>query len=210
MVIQLSLIVSSDVTVSSRIAAGHSEPSYTKDIHYELRHDSGIFDGTMVASWICHNCASWHGGSLDFNSTNSSFIYAVGPDNADLTSSEMDAGLRRHDYYGKFTMDLLAAQGDPANFPTDLSKNDNATASGGITDDHDYGSSAHAFIMACVFVIIFPFGAAYLRLQSSVKWHWVAQVIGVVGALVGTGIALNISQMYNRVSIEPQISLKPC
>ncbi|KAL8796987.1 MAG: hypothetical protein Q9195_000758 [Heterodermia aff. obscurata] len=181
-----------------RISAGHSEPSYTKDIHYELLNNSGIFDGTMVARWICHNCTSWHGGSVDYNNKNSSFIYAVGPDDADLNSNEMDAGLRRHSYYGKFTMNLLAAQGDPANFPADLSKNDNATASGGTTDDHDYGSSAHAFIMACVFVIIFPFGAAYLRLQSSVQWHWVAQAIGIVGALVGTGVALNISQMYNR------------
>ena len=204
-VIESSLTICSDVTLSSRISAGHSEPSYTKDIQYELRNDSGIFDGTMVARWTCRNCASWDGGSMDFNFKNSSFIYAVGPDDADLNSNEMDAGLRRHRSYGKFTMNLLAAQGDPANFPADLSKNDNATASGGITDDHDYGSSAHAFIMACVFVIIFPFGAAYLRLQSSVKWHWVAQAIGIVGALIGTGIALNISQMYNRVSTERQI-----
>ena len=204
------LIVSSDVTVSPRISTGHSEPSFTKDIHYELRNGTGIFDDTMVAQITCHNCNSWNGGSLNFNSTNSSFIYAVGPDDADLNSNEMDAGLRRHDHYGKFTMNLLAAQGDPANFPIDLSKNDNATASGGITDDHDYSSSAHAFIMACVFVIIFPFGAAYLRLQNSVKWHWVSQAIGVVGALVGTGIALKISQMYNRVSTEFQTSSKPC
>ena len=210
MAIELSLTGSSDVTVSPRISAGHSEPTYTKDIHYELRNGSGIFDDTMVAQIKCHNCASWHGESVDFNSPNSSFIYAVGPDDADLNSNRLDAGLRRHEYYGKFTMSLSAAQGDPANFPADISKNDNATASGGITDDHEYGSSAHAFIMACVFVIIFPFGAAYLRLQSSVRWHWVAQAIGVIGALVGTGIALNISQMYNRVSTELQTSSKAC
>ena len=210
MILELSLTVSSDVTVSPRISAGHSEPSYSKDIEYEIQHDSGIFDDTMVASLICRNCASWHGGSMDLSSQNYSFIYAVGPDDVNLKSNEMDAGLRRHEYYGKFTMNLFAAQGDPAGFPTDLSKNDNATASGGTTDDHGYGSSAHAFIMACVFVIIFPFGAAYLRLQSSVRWHWVAQAIGVVGALVGAGIALNISQLYNRVSTERQISTKPC
>lgn len=195
-----SLTTGADITFSPRIATDNSEPSYTDDIHYELFHGTGIFDGTAVAQGVCHNCASWRGGSVDFKSTNSSFIYAVGPDDAELNSNAKDAGLRRHAEYGKFTMNLLASRGDPARFPTDLSKSDNATASGEITVDHDYGSSAHAFIMSCVFVIIFPFGTAYLRLKSSVRWHWVAQVIGVLGALIGTGIALNISQMYNRVS----------
>lgn len=139
--------------------------------------------------------------SVNLTSTNSSFIYAVGPDDADLRSNAKDAGLRRHAEYGEFTMNLLASSGDPAGFPVDLSRSDNATANGGIHDDHDYGSSAHAFIMALVFVVIFPFGAAYLRLQSSVRWHWVAQAIGVIGAIIGIGIGLNISQMYNKVSI---------
>ena len=97
-------------------------------------------------------------------------------------------------------MNLEAARGDPAGFPTDISKSDNATANGETVVDHDNGSAAHAFIMACVFIIVFPFGAAYLRLQNSVRWHWVSQLVGIVGATIGVGGGLYISHMYNRVS----------
>ena len=129
-------------------------------------------------------------------------IYAVGPDYADLQSNAKDAGLRRHEEYGKFTINLQASRGETGQFPVDITKTDNATADGGTTDDHDFGSSAHAFIMAGVFVIIFPFGAAYLRLQSGVRWHWVMQAIGVLGTIIGIGIGLEISTMYNRVCAE--------
>lgn len=96
-------------------------------------------------------------------------------------------------------MDIVSATGDPAGFPGDISKNRNSTATGKDSSDYDYGSTAHAVFMFGVFVILFPFGAAYLRLNS-VTWHWIAQSLGVVGAIVGIGIGLNVSQEYNRVS----------
>jgi len=129
------------------------------------------------------------------------FFYAVGPSDVDLNSNVPDAGLRRHEHYGQFTMNMLSATGDPAGFPGDKSQNRNSTSTGKDTNDHDYGSSAHAVLMVVVFVILFPFGAAYLRLQSSVRWHWIMQSLGVLGTLVGVGIGFNLSEQYNKVSI---------
>ena len=134
-----------DVKLSPRIATGHSEPTYVDSISYELKDTPRIFDDVMVARGICHNCAKWNGGSLDFSSTNSSFIYAVGPMHGG--SDALDADLQRHTQYGHFTMNLAAARGDPAGFPTDLSKSDNATADGRTTNDRNDSSNAHALIM---------------------------------------------------------------
>ena len=62
-------------------------------------------------------------------------------------SDALDADLQRHTQYGHFTMNLAAARGDPAGFPTDLSRSDNATADGKITNDRNDSSNAHALIM---------------------------------------------------------------
>ena len=56
------LITAADVTFSPRIATGHSEPSYSKDIDCTLRNGTGIFDGVAVAQGVCNNIASWKGG----------------------------------------------------------------------------------------------------------------------------------------------------
>ena len=139
------LIRGIDVKLSPRIATGHSEPTYTDSISYQLKDTSNISDDVMVARGICHNCAKWNGGSVDFGSTKSPFIYALGP--MDGGFDALDAGLQRHTMYGHFTMNLAAARGDPAGFPTDLSKSDNATADGQITNDKNYSSNAHGLIM---------------------------------------------------------------
>ena len=160
---------------------------------------SGIFDGTIVAKGICHDCFEWEGGSLDVNSSAQPFTYAVGPDRVRLDSNAIDAGLRRHEHYGQFTMDMVAATGDNAGFPGDISKDRKSTTNGKDENDYDYGSTTHAVFMVVVFVIVFPFGAAYLRLNN-VLWHWIMQTIGILGAIVGIGVGVNISQEYNRVS----------
>lgn len=198
-----------DITLSPRVSTGYSEPSYNKSISYKLLGGTGIFDGAMIVRGICNDCLAWGGGSLDLKATSQPFFYAVGPDDVQLNSNALDAGLRRHEHYGQFTMNMVSATGDPAGFPDDISQNRNSATSGKDTDDHDYGSSAHAVIMVVVFVIVFPFGAAYLRLQNSVMWHWIMQSVGVLGTLVGVGIGLNLSQQYNNVSIHSKAHVSP-
>lgn len=153
-----------DVKLSPRIATGHSEPTYIDSIKYELKDTSRVSDDVMVARGICHNCGKWNGGSVDFSSTKSPFIYAVGPMNGG--SDALDADLQRHTQYGHFTMNLAAARGDPAGFPTDLSKSDNATADGGVTNDKNYSSNAHGFVMGTYHSRLATSSVRYFALRS--------------------------------------------
>lgn len=128
-------------------------------------------------------------------------IYAVGPPRAQLDSSRGDAALRRHDWYGKFTINLQQAQGDPDNFhkfnPT---QTDGADELDDSTDDRDFASPAHAVFMAGTFVILFPLGTVWVRIFESVRLHWMTQVLGVLAVFIGAAIGINLSKQYNRVS----------
>lgn len=192
-----------DLTLSPRLSTGHVEPSYSREasktMFIEMRDGTGIKDGRYVANGICHNCKTWSSGSIDFDSKTQPMIYAVGPDELHLSTNALDAGLRRHDYYGSFTMDLQAAKGDLAHFPpTDLS-NTNATVVGHEQNDHEYSSSLHAVAMAGTFVVVFPVGVFYQKVLRTVRWHWITQAFGVVVVLAGAGLGLGMSHYYNRV-----------
>lgn len=188
-------------TVSPRISRGHNEPTYNQTIDHSMENfGSGISRPNILVRGRCRNCMSWPGGAIDVNSTAQPMLYAIGPDVA-LHTNALDAGLRRHEHYGSFTMDLVAAEGDPDVFSRarDFFATANAAGrDGGDHKDRDAKTYAHAFFTAGVFLIAFPFGAAYVRLNS-VRWHWVMQSVGVVGMLIGVGIALVLSKQYNRV-----------
>ncbi|KAL8805733.1 MAG: hypothetical protein Q9182_001766 [Xanthomendoza sp. 2 TL-2023] len=166
-----------------------------------LSNRSGIRDGRYVAIGVCHNCKDWHSGSIDFESTTQPMSYAVGPDKLHLNSDAPDAGLRRHDYWGKFSMDLQAARGDPAGFPPQNLATANTTMRGNAHNDHEYTSSLHAVAMAGTFVLIFPAGTFYKTVMGSVRWHWITQAFGLVVVLVGAGLGLAISPYYNQASL---------
>lgn len=125
-------------------------------------------------------------------------MYAVGPNDVELSSDKGDAGLRRHDYYGRFQIDLQHAQGDPDIFHPSL-KSDGASEVGKSTDDHDYGNLAHAVFMVGTFVLLFPLGAVWLRIFGSVRLHWLTQGLGVLLIFIGAGVGGYLSKQYNRV-----------
>lgn len=194
------LIILQDFTLSPRVATGHSEPTYNKTVDYTITGKSGIFQKTIIVQGTCTNCMSWQGGSLDVNSKVQPFFYALGPEDIQLSSNSREADLRRHERYGQFNVDMIAAFGDPGLFPGDLSKIRNSSIVGHDQDDYDYGSTAHAVLMVGTFVILLPFGAAILRLQNRIVVHWITQSIGILLAIVGMGIGINVSHEYNRVS----------
>lgn len=201
-----------DLTLSPRLGTGHVEPSYSREasktMSIEMRDGTGIKDGRYVANGICHNCKTWQSGSIDFDSTAQPMIYAVGPDELHLSTNALGAGLRRHDYYGSFTIDLQAAKGDIAHFPpTDLSIA-NATLVGHEHNDHEYSSSLHAVAMAGTFVIVFPVGVFYQKVLRTARWHWITQAFGVVVVLAGAGLGLGMSHYYNRVRTRYSIKLQ--
>lgn len=165
-------------------------------------------DGRYLANWMCTNCRQWKGGEINVNETAQNMIYAVGPPTAQLDSSRGDAPLRRHDWYGKFTINLQQAQGDPDIFrnfnPTET---DGATELGDPTNDSDFASPAHAVFMAGTFVILFPLGTVWVRIFGSVRLHWLTQVLGVLAIFIGAAIGINLSKQYNRVSRPPHPSV---
>ena len=189
-------------TISPRISAGYVEPSYNSTIDHTLeKFGSGISPPNMIIRGRCRNCMTWPGGGkIDVDSTAQPMLYAMGPD-ISLHTDSVDAGLQRHDHFGQFTMDMKAADVDDETFGTthDFLATANATEiNGGDHKDHDVKTYAHAFFTAGVFLIVFPFGASYIRLIS-VRWHWIAQSVGVVGMWLGGGIGLALSRQYNQV-----------
>lgn len=191
-----------DITVSPRIANGNSEPSFNPNISITMLPNSDPkYNGRYVANWKCTDCRQWRGGEININETAQKMIYAVGPSRAQLDSSRGDAALRRHDWYGKFTINLQQAQGDPDNF-VNLKplKSDGAAELGDPTSDRDFASPAHAVFMTGTFVILFPLGTLWLRSFESVRLHWMTQVLGVLAIFIGAAIGINLSKQYNRVS----------
>lgn len=164
----------------------------------QLKDTTGIKDGRYVATGICHNCREWNSGIIDFNSTKQPMIFATGPDEMNLNSNAMDAGLRRHDFYGTFDLNLQLARGDPAAFPPPNLSEVKPTEHRG-QDDHEYSSSVHAVVMIGTFVVLFPVGVFYQKILRNLHWHYWTQALGVLVVLVGAGLGLGMSRSYNRV-----------
>ncbi len=198
----------SDITVSARTADGNSEPFVDRDREVKLLGGS-TNNGRYVAKWMCANCRKWSGGFVNITETAQKMIYAAGPSNVQLDTRNTDAGLRRHDWYGKFTINLEQAQGDPDLFQTSFKPNgsDGASQAEGLTDDHDFGSPAHAIFMTGTFVIIFPLGGVWLRIFGSARLHWMTQVLGALIVFIGAAIGIYLSKLFNRVSRAESIYL---
>ena len=189
-----------DITISPRVADGNSEPSLDMEKKVVLRKNSDTKNGRYSARWDCFNCRVWKGGRLNVSDEKQRMIFAVGPRNIDLDTSDPDAALRRHDWYGNFEINMTKSLGDNIVFenfwPT---KSDGASEVGNEVDDHDFASPIHAIFMAGAFVILFPFGIIWLRIFGKVWLHWLTQAIGVLAIFIGAGIGIVLSKQYNRV-----------
>jgi cytochrome b len=203
------------VTISPRIATGHSEPSYAKDVDLqqiwpeELNGSNTIgSDGRLRADAVCRNCTSWLSGKgkLDLTNTGAPFIFAVGP-SKEMRSSSLTASMRRHDFYGHFTMNMTAAISlEDGAVPLPNSKNgtyDLSGASGAkdMTADSSHAPAAHALIMLGSFVFLFPLGSLVLKVLHKALWHGIVQIIAVVLITVGFGLGIYISTQYNKVRL---------
>ena len=189
-----------DITISPRVADGNSEPSLDREKRVILSKNSDTKNGRYSVRWDCFNCRDWKGVRLNVSDEKQRMIFAVGPRNIDLDTSDPDAALRRHDWYGKFEINMTKSFGDNIAFenfwPT---KSDGASEVGNEVDDHDFASSNHAVLMAGAFVILFPLGIIWLRIFGKVWLHWLTQAIGVLVFFSGAGIGIVLSKQYNRV-----------
>ncbi|KAF2764436.1 CBD9-like protein, partial [Teratosphaeria nubilosa] len=143
------------MTLSPRIATGHSEPSYTDKVSCVLVYaddlengntvtnygyqGSGLL-GTMTVNAVCHNATTDQSKSpliagfpVGASDDMSPFIFAVGPGtvgNNNLQSNSLTASLREHDFYGQFSMNATAATaptGSQAQVPRPNTANNNYT-----------------------------------------------------------------------------------
>ncbi|KAK8071161.1 hypothetical protein PG997_011364, partial [Apiospora hydei] len=192
-----------NVSVSPRLASGHSEP------------ERGLINGSAayLFNGKCTNCRSWKSSvksddskqnkTIDVKSTEQSFLYATGPlgRNA-VQSDDKDAALRMHYSYGTFTLDMVRATGlggvpvispdgkNPGRVGTTLRLQ--------VEGKTDRVATAHAIIMVFVFVGLFPFGTLVLRLGNWVRWHAINQGFGGVLVIIGFGLGADVSKLYNR------------
>ncbi|ROW10049.1 hypothetical protein VPNG_06518 [Cytospora leucostoma] len=192
-----------NVTFSPRLATGHTEPEYYSGLDYEtLTVNTGyVNDTTYVYSAVCHNCREWPGGSIDVNSTSQEFIFATGP-GGNMESDSQRASVKLHYEHGTFTMDMTHATGPagPAvlNYTT-TDDSDGATLVGKITEGmYDWVAVAHAVFMVGCFFGLMPFGVLVLRVGQWVRWHGLNQGVAMLGVIVGFGLGIKTSTLYNR------------
>ena len=214
------------VTTSARIASGHSEPEVAKDLTVEkiwtdyyapncntAKHVPG---GLMISHGVCRGCGNV--SSLDYGSKAQPFIFAVGPKTG-LNDDSLDAPLKRHTFYGRFTMDMTLAT-TPLDFSEgpdygrvpapnvgedSPNQSDDAFVSAGSSPpvdahaDSDPQPIVHGVMMCLTFIVVFPLGSLLLRLTNSVRWHWAVQSFGVLCMAIGFGTGVYASFEYNRV-----------
>lgn len=203
------------VTLSPRLSDGHSEPSFSSDIDCVLQ-SSTAHNNTIVqigdtryysVGLHCKNITvlGKGDGKLDINNAKQSFLYAWGPTDDSISSASKSASIKRHIAYGNFWMDMTAATSpDPehSTIPTGtaLLSTKNAGTDGEAESDGDKVGPAHAAIMLAAYVLIFPLGAILLRFLESVKSHYIVQTVGLFVTIIGVGVGIYLSMMYNHVS----------
>lgn len=199
---------STDVTLSARRSKGHYEPSEDKDLDFSVVKSgapkSGILNNSYIVYAECKSCVNNGKTELDFTSKDARFFYGAGPAGDYIASDSKNAGLRRHDFYGKFTMDMTQASKDNA---PGVPLGDVLTQTTGAKEtlephqDHDYSSAAHGLIMCACFAILFPFGVLILRVFEKVPWHQWNMILALVGTIIGIAVGIYASLLYNKVSV---------
>ena len=213
-----------NTTISTRIATGHNEPTYTPDFEiigvyndtYAPNANTVTDDGTgtIIAHAMCRNCSRWATGFLDTQSKAQPFLFAFGPEKQ-FRSDSPQASIPRHALHGRYTIDMTQATNYtgwygrvPApnvpqfSFPPDGT----AFASFGTSPVIEVKTmsnpmpTVHAVLMCVAFVLIFPAGAVVMQFLKRALWHAAIQVVGFVAVFAGFGIAVHFAGQYNKVS----------
>lgn len=208
------LTIAAGVTFSPRVASGENEPSYRSSLNCSTYERAGIprvgvFEDDNDNDYYSVNAHCTRVRSavpeldLDLGSDTQPFIFALGPWDHDLYSNARDAGIRRHEYYGSFTMDMTRATEDNATiagtaFGTQM---EGAERVGNLHEDGgNRGSATHAVFMCGTFLFVFPIGIVLLRGFERVQLHAGAQSGGLLVLCAGVGIGIWISKYYNKVN----------
>lgn len=194
------------ITLSPRIADGHSEPTYSSNIQLELQApNTGTEDQTeniFKVNGVCRSCVTWNDGqgSIDLTSSAQPFIFAVGPPFPPVRSDSKSAGLTEHIFVGHFTMNMPAAtvQYGGSVPPGPYTIRYGASSATDTQQTNEPGPRIHGLIMCIVFVLLFPFGSLILRVWNKVKAHAIVQVIATILFCMAFAAGIVVSSKYNR------------
>ncbi|KAF2813183.1 CBD9-like protein [Mytilinidion resinicola] len=198
-------------TLSPRTSGDHVEPEYSSKIKCSLVTDgfeNGVVNKTLLVNGHCTNFTAAQSGKngdskLNFDSTQQSFIFGLGPTSHTLHSNDLDAGIRRHTEYGTFQMDLTKAtvhDGDGVTPPKGAAawtNSNSGKAEDVTTGDMDYIIPVHAVAMCGAFVLLYPGGVLLLRVLEKVMWHAWMQGLATIIAILGVGLGIKLSLTYN-------------
>jgi hypothetical protein len=194
-----------NVTLSPRIATGHSMPRHTDDVKVEVLAGSGIVGEIMIVNAKCTGCREWDGGSASVTSTSQSMIWALGPDD-DLVSDDVSASIKQHDVYSIFNLDLQKATGQGgvpvASNDTDANIDGPSVVNGplgGSGNGRRAGVAFHGFMMVAAFLVVFPAGYLFLRVFERVWLHWGVQSFALLMIFIGTGAGIGLSKRQDIV-----------
>ncbi|KAI7498548.1 hypothetical protein KC367_g4963 [Hortaea werneckii] len=194
------------VTSVRRASHGRSEPVWMGDSDPEGPRYEPIFTdqyapaantakkgGIQISHGLCRNCSSFGSMKLDYTSKQQPFVFAIGPDSK-LESDDLDAPLRRHEFYGHFTMDMTVSTSNSSTTYGRVPAPNLPEANGAVADslfatqgasevidgheDSEWALPAHAALMCLAFILVFP--------------------LGVLFVLVGFGLGVHLSHHYNR------------
>lgn len=191
------------MTLSGRFGTGHVEPTYSDTIGLStVTPPSGPAninqDGMLFVSGTCTNCTNLAKSTIDLTNTAQPFIFALGEADKFPATTSKSGPLRRHAYYGYFTMDLTKATDSGGDDPISLHDAiENAQLTRFVTD-HDIADPVHAFIMVLAFLVIFPLGVLSLRVLKNVKLHMIFQSIGLALGIIGAASGFYLTTVYNR------------
>jgi hypothetical protein len=155
-------------------------------------------DGMLYVSARCTNCTALAKSKIDLTSTAQPFIFALGEPGRFPSTMAMDGPLRRHSYYGMFTMDVAAATDDGGDDPISLHDENENSMFLNFTEDTDVPDMIHALVLLVAFLVVFPLGALSIGILKSVKVHMILQSIGLALGVIGAASGLYLSTLYNR------------
>ncbi|KAK3726126.1 hypothetical protein LTR37_000274 [Vermiconidia calcicola] len=193
-----------DVTISARVADGHSEPTYQKDIKVEQLGTNAVTGSretqNIVANGVCRDCKFWGIGGINFDISAQPFIFAVGDVFPTINSDSGSADLSRHLFYGHFTIDMTAATSESGGaVPSGpYVRKDASQATGTKVDDDHPPSRSHGAVMSLVFIVLLPLSSLLLRVWNKVKAHAAVNMIALVFFILAMAGGIVISRQYNR------------
>jgi hypothetical protein len=226
---------SGNVTLSTRTASGHVQPTYERRSQVELLAGSGVDGDTMTANIRCGDCSRLElGGSNRW--------IAAWRNSGSLESDSTSASISEHNSHDQFTLDFSRASiatdsnpfvesssggsggsgsggsgsgsdgsGSGSGTDSDSDSDSDGDSSGGAVTGNSGPSNtvitAHGIVMTVAFAALYPIGALLMPLVG--KWfiHGTVQFVAFLAMWAGFGLGYYYANGTNTVSHHTDVHL---